>query len=99
MSKYEEITEARNLLGIPERASMAEIKARYRCAVSKWHPDKCPESEQECREMTQKLNAAYKVIMDYCAGYEYSFEKEEVKRYISKEEWWIERFGDGPLWG
>ncbi|MFO7818321.1 MAG: J domain-containing protein [Thermodesulfobacteriota bacterium] len=99
MSKYEEITEARKLLGIPERASMAEIKARYRSTVSRWHPDKCPGNEREGSEMTQKLNAAYRTIMDYCAEYEFSFEKEEIKRYISKEEWWVERFGDGPLWG
>jgi len=99
MNTYQEITEARKLLGLSERATMQEIKAAYRRMVSRWHPDRCGEDKENCREMTQKINAAYRVIRDYCANYQYSFSPEEIENYITKEEWWAERFGNGPLWG
>jgi len=49
--------------------------------------------------MTKKIIEAYKVIISYCEQYKYSFEEDEVKKYLSDEEWWFERFGDDPLWG
>jgi DnaJ-class molecular chaperone len=99
MNKYKEITEARKLLELPERATMDEIKSNYRRLVSKWHPDKCKEGKDKCTEMTQKIIAAYKTIIAYCNQYKYSFSKEEIKNYLSPEEWWYERFGDDPVWG
>jgi hypothetical protein len=37
--------------------------------------------------------------MDYCVNYQYSFSEDTVKRHLSTEEWWFERFGGDPLWG
>lgn len=99
MSKYQEILEAKELLNLPERASMEEIKSRYRRLITQWHPDKCNENTETCNEMTKKLNAAYKTIMLYCEEYKYSFAKEEIKKYLSVEEWWSQKFGNDPLWG
>ncbi len=99
MSKYEEITAARKLLELPERASMQEIKSNYKRLISRWHPDSCQEDLQECTQMTRKLNAAYNIILDYCANYRYSFSEKEIQNYLSTEEWWMERFGDDPVWG
>ena len=60
--------------------------------MKKWHPDKHPDKEKATRMSTQ-INDAYKVIMDYIDGYEYSFEEEDVKKKtLSPEEWWHERF-------
>lgn len=92
--KYQDILAAKELLDLPERASMGKIKSNYRKLLSKWHPDRCKESYEKCSEMTKKIIAAYKIIIDYCDQYQYSFSKEEVKRYLSNEEWWIERFGE-----
>ncbi len=97
--KYKDILEARELLGLPERASMDEIKSSYRRLVSLWHPDRCREDKERCDEMTRKIIAAYEIIAAYCENYRYSFTEEEVRRYLSAEEWWFEKFGNDPLWG
>ncbi len=86
-------------MGLPERATMAEIKANYRALIRKWHPDKCRTSNEECKEMTTKINAAYRVINDYCNNYKFSFSEKEVGNYLTAEEWWLKRFGRNYLWG
>ncbi|MGD8758278.1 MAG: J domain-containing protein [Deltaproteobacteria bacterium] len=98
MKKYEEVAEARRLLELPERATMEEIQMKYRSLIKKWHPDTCDETKEKCTEMTAKIVAAYKIIMDYCKHYRFSFSKREVRQYLSEEEWWLERFGSDPVW-
>lgn len=99
VSKYQRISEARKVLELPEAATMEEIKARYRRLLTKWHPDKNTEDQDTCTEMTRKIITAYQTIMDYCLRYRYSFSEETVRRHRSPEEWWLERFGDDPIWG
>jgi len=98
MNTYKEITQARKLLNVPERATMKEIRTKYKKLLAQWHPDRCEGNEEECNEMTIKLIAAYKTLLNYCNNYKYSFTKEEIKNHLSGEEWWFERFGDDPLW-
>jgi preprotein translocase subunit Sec63 len=97
--KYQDIIDAKELLNLPERVSMEEIKSNYRKLIMQWHPDKCRSNNEKCNEMTKKLTSAYKTILLYCNQYKYSFTKEEVEKYLSVEEWWFERFGNDPLWG
>jgi DnaJ-class molecular chaperone len=97
--KYQDILEAKELLNLPDRASMEEIKSNYRELISKWHPDKCKEGHEKCTEMTRKIITAHDIIIKYCNHYKYSFKAEEVRTYLSAEEWWFERFGNDPLWG
>jgi hypothetical protein len=99
MGLFENINAARKLLDLPERASMADIKSQYRILVQKWHPDLRNADKDTCKEMTASIIAAYRLIIEYCKNYEFSFSKEEVSRYLPAEEWWFERFGRGPLWG
>ena len=99
MNKYQKITEARQLLELPESATMEQIKSSYRTMLSKWHPDKSVENQKQCNEMTQKIVAAYQMILAYCNQYQYSFSEDVVNRHLSPEEWWFERFGNDPLWG
>jgi DnaJ-class molecular chaperone len=96
---YKDIIQAKALLNIPERASIKEIKSNYRALISRWHPDQCKESHEKCTEMTRKIVAAYNIIVAYCNQYQYSFSEEEIKQYLSDEEWWFERFGQDPIWG
>ncbi|MCL5883301.1 MAG: J domain-containing protein [Actinobacteria bacterium] len=96
---YDEINEARLLLGLPERASLAEIKANYKMLMTKWHPDKCGEDPETCEEMSKKIIAANKVIMDYCGNYRFSFSKEEILEHATEEDFWLERFGKDSSWG
>ena len=99
MKKYKEITDARKLLELPERATMAEIKRHYRKLMRHWHPDMCKEAEQRCKEMTARISVAYNIIVEYCDHYRFSFSREEVKENLSEEEWLYERFGKDPVWG
>ena len=98
MKTYQQITEARKLLELPEQATLAEIKASYRNLIRKYHPDRYPEDQVKCTEMTARLTVAYKTIITYCNQYRFSFTKEEVQKYLPTEEWWLDRFGQDPLW-
>jgi DnaJ-class molecular chaperone len=99
MDKFQKITTARRLLELSERATMTEIKSHYRSLLARWHPDSCKQDKEQCNEMTRKIIAAYKTIIDYCDHYKYSFSKEEMRNYLPADEWWFERFGDDPVWG
>ena len=99
MSSYEEIHEARLTLGLPERATMAEIKANYKKLMGQWHPDTCAEDKKKCEEMSKKIIAAYEVIIEYCGAYRFSFSKEEIMEHASEEEFWLEHFGGNSSWG
>jgi preprotein translocase subunit Sec63 len=99
MKKYEEITKARQLLELPERATMEEIQSHYRRLLRKWHPDRCKQPKQECTEMTIRIVEAYRTIIDYCSNYKFCFSREEVGNHLSEEDWWFERFGMDAVWG
>jgi DnaJ-class molecular chaperone len=99
MNKYQKITEARQILELPESSTMEQIKSNYKALLFRWHPDKSMENQQHCNEMTQKIVAAYQMILAYCNQYQYSFSEEVVNKHLSPEEWWFERFGNDPLWG
>ncbi len=99
MGLYDEITWARKILDIPDRATMESIKERYKEEIKKWHPDTCNENKALCEEKTKEIIKAFKILLDYCNKYNISFSKEEVEKYISEAEFWAKKFGDDPLWG
>lgn len=95
---YERITEARQVLDLPEEATMSQIRKKHRRLIQKWHPDHNPDCREACERQTKRINAAYRVIMNYVAQYRYSFSKKEVEKYETVSEWWLKRFGQDPLW-
>jgi DnaJ-class molecular chaperone len=97
MKTYQKISEARKVLGIPEQATLSEIKAKYRKLIKKWHPDINRENKDQCDEMTKKIVKSYAIILSYCKQYKISFSQEEVKKYLTEEEWWNDRFGNDPI--
>jgi len=99
MKKYDEITEARKILELPEQATLQDIRENYRRLLNTWHPDKCTEGSARCTEMTRKIIAAYKELVAYCHQYAFSFTEEEINKTCTVEEWWFERFGNNPWWG
>lgn len=99
MKKYQQITEARTLLELPERATMEQIKANYRRLMRQWHPDRGSGTNKKCTEMTVKLARAYKLITEYCNQYKFSFSEGDVRHHLSDEEWLDERFSKDPVWG
>jgi DnaJ-class molecular chaperone len=99
MGKYEEITKARQVLGLDDYATLKEIKNRYRELLKEWHPDLHKKHKAVRKEKTIEIINAYKTIMDYCEQYQFSFSRDEVERYFSPEELWAKQFGKDPIWG
>jgi preprotein translocase subunit Sec63 len=97
-----DLIQAIELLEIPEQASIIEIKRIYRELLFKWHPDKCKEDKDICSEKTRQIHEAYKIIRVYCDNYPISFAREDVDKNQPKEaafRFWMDRFGDDPIWG
>ena len=87
MANFNEIEEARKLLGLGETATLKEIKRAYRTLAHRHHPDKNDSTNEKSSEMMKKMNRAYKVLMDYCNEYRYSFSQEDVARVYPGEEY------------
>jgi hypothetical protein len=58
-----------------------------------YHPDN-GEKGGGGEEMMKQLNWAYKLLLDYCANYSYSFSEEDVVKTYSYEEY-LRKFRDG----
>jgi len=99
MGKYEEITKARTILELNEFGTLRDIKNKYRELLKEWHPDLCEENENIRKDKTIEIINAYRIIMNYCEQYRFSFSKEEIEKYISPEELWTKQFGKDPIWG
>lgn len=92
---YAVLKEALQVLGLGERATLGEIKARHRELVKLHHPDT---GNQDKPEAIRKVNAAYRLIIDYIAGYRFSFAEDEFYEQ-NPEERLRRQFMDDPLWG
>ncbi len=51
------------VLGVPSKASIAEIQTAYRHHALRWHPDRNPNDEYAMR-MMQRVNAAWAILKD-----------------------------------
>lgn len=94
MTQFEQLDEARKLLGLGESATLAEIKSAYRKLAHRHHPDKNALDESATTAM-QALNNAYQVIMEYCQNYRFNFQSDTVHRMPSSEidqESWREKW-------
>ena len=85
MANSEEIDKARKLLGLGEYATLKQIKRAYRQMAMQYHPD-TGEKGAQAEEMMKQLNAAYKLLIDYCDSYSYSFREEDVAKAYPYEE-------------
>lgn len=96
---FTEIDQARKVLGLGEKADLAEIQKAYRCLAKEWHPDKRETRDQDlCHEKMKEINSAYKIIMRYVKSYRYDF----IERKVSEDDpaaRWKAQFGDDPTWG
>jgi len=81
MAHFKTIDEARKLFDLPEYATLEEIKRAYRRLASRYHPDKCKEKDKkQCDKMFKKVTLARDTLLNYCAGYRYSFKQPDVER-------------------
>jgi len=88
MANFNEIEEARKLLGLGEAATLKEIKIAYRTLAHRHHPDKLGSAAGEKNgEAMKRLNWAYKLLTDYCNEYKYSFKEEDIARTYPHDEY------------
>lgn len=53
-----------DILGVKKGASDADIKAAYRKAALKWHPDRNADNKKEAEAKFKEINEAYQVLSD-----------------------------------
>jgi len=87
MANFNEIEEARKLLGLGEAATLKEIKKAYRTLSHRHHPDKLGGDDSTESETMKRLNWAYKLLTDYCNDYKFSFREEDVARIYFFDEY------------
>ncbi len=92
---YQELQRALKVLGLPERAGLKEIKAKHRNLVKQHHPDHNPD---QAGDRIREINAAYRLLTDYCAGYRFCFSQEEFYEQ-NPEERLRQQFSQDPVWG
>jgi DnaJ-class molecular chaperone len=92
---YQELRNALEVFGLSDRATLKQVKGRHRELVKRFHPDGGKEADQEGIRL---VNAAYRVLMDYCEGYAFSFGEPEFYEQNPEERLHMQ-FCDDPLWG
>ena len=70
-----EIKEALNFMEIPPLSSLKDIKRQYKKLAQKYHPDVLGDVK-----MMEKLNYSYKILMEYCENYKFTFDEYEIKK-------------------
>jgi len=97
--EWAKIKEAADLLGLGEKASLAEIKKAYRYFSKKHHPDLQNGSKQKADKVEMhKLTEAYQLLLHYCSEYRFPLVPGDDEQFEG-DDWWFERFGQDPLWG
>lgn len=92
---YQELETALTILGLGERATLAELKARYHQLAQHHHPDRKSSADGE---QMHRINAAYSLLRDYCSDYSFNFSEDEF--YQQDPEARLRRqFATDPVWG
>jgi hypothetical protein len=91
---FAELQQALRIFNLAERASLKEIKARYRALVKRCHPDAGDWGESD---RIREVNAAYRVLMAYCSDYRFSFSREEFYEQNPEERLRLQ-FSQDPIW-
>lgn len=88
------LEEARKLLELGQKASHHEVRAAYRRAARRWHPDRAAAvQEAEYRRRMQQLNTAYQRVLQYIEGYRIELVERSAQEDLMK--WWHSRFATG----
>jgi hypothetical protein len=72
---------ARKTLELEERTTIAAIRDAYWKLTKKFHPDRCP-GDANGHKHFEKINAAYKLVNDYCAENGCSFREQDVRKWM-----------------
>lgn len=97
--KWQQIAKARNLLGLGDKATVQEIKQAYRRLSKAHHPDTADSAAADERVAMHEITAAYQTLLRHCEQYPIPLCREESEQPLDGEDWWMDRFGQDPLWG
>jgi len=94
MLSSDTLIKAKTLLGLSDKATLSDIKIRYKNMMQQWHPDKHPDDPETAHVMSTQINDAYAVLLEYCSKYEYNFDEEHLReKTLTPQEWWTKKFG------
>jgi hypothetical protein len=96
--EWKKIVAAKNLLGLPDQATLAEIKKAYRGLCKEHHPDLARHRQEGVGLEMHRLTEACQILLEYGKKYKIPLVPGEDQP-LEGEDWWMERFGDDPLWG
>jgi len=86
--EFEAVYNALNVLNLPKKISINDIKKYYHKLSLKYHPDKCP--DKSCKEKMASVTKAYKLLMKFFENYE--FDLSELKSEQEKDNNYQRRF-------
>ncbi len=95
---WEKIEMARDLLGLEQKATLAQIKDAFRRMSKKHHPDLAANrNKDESQVRMHEITEAYQLLLHYCENFRYPLFIQDES--LDAEDWWLDRFGQDPLWG
>jgi hypothetical protein len=95
--EWEAVGRAGKILGLGEQATQGEIKRAYYRLSKQYHPDTAVDGHAADEDMMCRLTDAYNLLMRYCEEFRFPLSPEESDIYDA-EDWWMDRFGQDPLW-
>ena len=95
--EWQAIEQARDILKLGDRATLGEIKRAYHRLSKEYHPDLVADDSDKNEYMYQ-ITSAYELLTGYCNEYRFPLAPDENNLYDA-EDWWMDRFGQDPLWG
>jgi hypothetical protein len=96
--EWQAIYQAKELLGLGDKATTGEMKRAYRKLAKEHHPDINQDNREENGQRMQELTWAYELLMRYSAQFRIPLIPDDVEK-MDPEDWWLDRFGQDPLWG
>jgi DnaJ-class molecular chaperone len=93
-NRWKDIDQARKFLKLPEQVTRIEILEAYRHRCRVLHPDR--NSGIDTSEEMARLNAAYRILMEYVDRYEIKLSLNQDG--MTEGEWWMHHFGQDPIW-
>lgn len=98
--QWQAIEQAGKVLGLGERATLAEIKRAFHRLSKLHHPDTA--SGEQGSEQMYRITAAYELLIRYCNEYRFPLKREDAAGedldIYDPEDWWQARFGQDPMW-
>lgn len=96
-SDWEALFEAKELLGLGDCATLGEVKRSYRSKCKEYHPDLVG-GDKAKGDMMRKLTRAYDVLINHYNQFKIPLVPRDGET-LEPEDWWLDRFGQDPLWG